>query len=301
MLLTKSRIFLTTDFSKIILGTAQFGLNYGINNSSGKISKNKIFKILDYAIDSGINTLDTAPSYGNSEEIIGEYLEFNPGKSIRVITKISLSNDSLEIQLMNSLNKLKIQKVNTLLFHSINLYEKFHDELPFFIDKFKGKYFDEIGVSIYWNDQVDRIINDQKIDRIQLPFNLLDNSSLRKSIILKLKSNNKKVDARSVFLQGLFFKPIENLSNDFEFLKKDLLILNDLTKKYKIPIESLAFNYVLSKKFIDRTIIGIDSLKQLKSNIKNINSGVIKELFTKIDFIRIKNPKALNPSLWPKY
>jgi aryl-alcohol dehydrogenase-like predicted oxidoreductase len=292
---------LTTDFSKIILGTAQFGLNYGINNSSGKISKNKIFKILDYAIDSGINTLDTAPSYGNSEEIIGEYLEFNPGKSIRVITKISLSNDSLEIQLMNSLNKLKIQKVNTLLFHSINLYEKFHDELPFFIDNFKGKYFDEIGVSIYWNDQVDRIINDEKIDRIQLPFNLLDNSSLRKSIILKLKSNNKKVDARSVFLQGLFFKPIENLSNDFEFLKKELLILNDLTKKYKIPIESLALNYVLSKKFIDRTIIGIDSLKQLKSNIKNINSGVIKELFTKIEFIRIQNPKALNPSLWPKY
>ena len=73
--------------NKIILGTAQFGLNYGINNFNGKIPDKEIFKILDFAYASGIKTLDTAPSYGNSETLIGEYLKSRRSKIFNVNTK----------------------------------------------------------------------------------------------------------------------------------------------------------------------------------------------------------------------
>ena len=53
--------------NKIILGTAQFGLDYGINNQNGKVSDKDVDQILNYAFESGIKELDTASSYGNSE------------------------------------------------------------------------------------------------------------------------------------------------------------------------------------------------------------------------------------------
>ena len=58
--------------NKIILGTAQFGMNYGINNSMGVPEDKDVSSILDYAHKNGINTLDTAIAYGNSEERLGK-------------------------------------------------------------------------------------------------------------------------------------------------------------------------------------------------------------------------------------
>ena len=91
-----------------------------------------------------------------------------------------------------------------MLFHSVDLLKIFQKKLPDFIKNYKGKCFSELGVSVYGNDQIDLLNENILIDRIQLPFNLLDNSTLRKKRILKLKKEGKKVDGRSIFLQGLF-------------------------------------------------------------------------------------------------
>mgnify|MGYP001285447175 CR=1 FL=1 len=85
--------------SKLILGTVQFGLNYGINNSLGQLPKTSIFEILDYAYANGIKILDTAESYGNSQEIIGEFIKSNPKKKFKIITKLSASKDISKIKL----------------------------------------------------------------------------------------------------------------------------------------------------------------------------------------------------------
>ena len=285
--------------SKIILGTAQFGLNYGINNSNGKISNDEIFKILDFAYKKGIKTLDTAPSYGDSEILIGNYFELNPNKQFKVITKISNSNLSLERQLMSSLNKLKIEKIQVLLFHSFDLFKKFQDEIPLFVRNFKGKYFNELGVSVYGNDQINMLNDNNTIERIQSPFNLLDNSNLRKESILNFKSKGKRVDARSIFLQGLFFKSIQSLSSNFKSIENELIFLNKIANDHEISLKCIALNYALGQKYLDHLVIGIDSLQQLKSNIKNINTVIPNKVISKINSIRIKNPEILNPSLWP--
>ena len=59
--------------NKLILGTVQFGLDYGINNKSGIPSSNIIKQILDYAMSNGIEILDTAEAYGISQQRIGQY------------------------------------------------------------------------------------------------------------------------------------------------------------------------------------------------------------------------------------
>ena len=57
---------------KIALGTAQFGLPYGLANKSGQVSIKEGELLLEAAKRFGINTLDTAIAYGVSEKRLGE-------------------------------------------------------------------------------------------------------------------------------------------------------------------------------------------------------------------------------------
>ena len=270
------------DFSKIILGSAQFGMSYGINNNRGKIPESEVFKILDFAYQKQITILDTASSYGNSEKVIGKYNKKKPEKSFKIITKISNTELSLEEQLIKSLENLSAKKADTVLFHSLDIYKRFENKVPSFIKLYKGKYFDQLGISVYGNDQINKVMKDGRIERIQLPFNMLDNSNIREKIILRLKSNGKNIDVRSVFLQGLFFKPLNKLPKNLMTLKKHLSFLHRLSYESNYSMEGLAINYVLSKGYIDHLIIGIDSLKHsnqiLKKLMKEFREKLLVEL-----------------------
>ena len=284
--------------SKIILGTVQFGLDYGINNTLGKIPIEEIHQILDFAYSKGVLTLDTASGYGDSEEIIGTYLAKNPNKRFFLITKINSSETSLEEQLKESLRKLKLNKIEVLMLHSFELYEKFKSQITAFCQKNKGKNFNELGVSVYTNDEIETIISDPNINRIQSPFNLLDNEMKRGEKYAEIKSNGKVVDTRSVFLQGLFFKDTNTLPADLEQLREPLEKLKRIAASESLSMEELAMGYALSMKFIDNVLIGVDSLDQFKKNINVLSNSISKELVEEINSISIENTNLLNPSLW---
>lgn len=284
--------------SKIILGTVQFGLNYGINNTCGKTPIQEVYPILDYAYSKGILTLDTASGYGDSEEIIGDYLASNPDKKFEIITKVNSAKISLEKQLHESLQKLKVDKLEVLMLHSFELYEKFKSQLPLFCQKNKGKFFNELGVSVYTNEEVSVISSDPVIDRIQTPFNLLDNELKRGERYADIKSKGKIIDTRSVFLQGLFFKKTDELPTNLYPLIKPLEKLKKIAESKSITMEELAIGYAFSMNFIDNVLIGVDSLDQLKENL-NVQSNLIpKETIEAINMISIQNDNLLNPSLW---
>ena len=284
--------------SKIILGTVQFGLDYGINNTLGKIPIEEIHQILDFAYSKGISTLDTASGYGDSEKIIGTYLSKNPNKRFEIITKIYSSEISLEEQLNDSLRKLKLNKIEVLMLHSFELYQKLRSQITAFCQKNKGKYFNELGVSVYTNDEIEAIISDPNINRIQSPFNLLDNEMKRGEKYAEIKSNGKVVDTRSVFLQGLFFKDTNTLPVILEPLREPLEKLKRIAASESLSMEELAMAYALSMNFIDNVLIGVDSLDQLKKNMNVLSNSISKELVEEINSISIQNTNLLNPSLW---
>ena len=284
--------------SKIILGTAQFGMDYGINNTNGKITKLNAFDILNYAFSNGIKELDTASSYGDSEKVIGEYLNSYPKNRFIITTKISDINVSLEKQVYNSIENLKIEKIDKLLFHSSDVYKCFEKEVKDFYQKFKGVLFDELGVSIYTNNEIENLINDPFINRIQSPFNILDNYNKRGTYFEKLYVNEKKVDVRSVFLQGIFFKNISDLQYNLSPLKKYLNFIRELSNEFKIDINSIALGYLNSFDFIDKIIFGVDSLEQFKKNLKCFSTQLPEELLIKINSIQINEIDLLNPSKW---
>lgn len=285
---------------KIILGTVQFGLDYGINNSSGKFSKNQVFDILDTAFSSGIRMLDTADAYGNASDLIGAYHRQSEN-TFDVITKFKsgYSNlENLETYIDQTLEKLSIQSIFGYLYHSFSDYIEHLDVLEQLVllrDKKKIKH---IGVSLYTNDELEQVLENDDIKIIQLPYNLLDNANKRGVILKRAKGKGKIIHTRSVFLQGLFFKDVQHLPEILLPLKKSLIKIQKLASNEAELIASISLNYALSVQNIDGVLIGVDNINQLKQNIEMINRNLSKSIGKEIDRINIEDVSLLNPSNW---
>jgi aryl-alcohol dehydrogenase-like predicted oxidoreductase len=283
----------------LILGTVQFGKSYGINNRIGIVEKHEVYKILDFAQENNISFLDTAADYGLAEKIIGDYFEFNKCINFKIITKLR-PDSSLSIleKIDLSRKSLQLDCIDVLLFHSFKDYKENRNHFEKIYLKFKGKYFKKVGVSVYTNSEIEDLINDHLIDVIQTPFNLLDGDKLRGETYKKAKKYNKQIFARSVFLQGLFFRDLSLLSDKLIPLKKPLKLLKNIAESNSITLETLALNYSLSKKYIDGVLFGVDSFDQLKSNIISAKQEVNESVYNIIESINIEDATLLNPSIW---
>ena len=287
--------------NKLILGTVQFGKEYGINNLKGMPSFKQVKEILEYAYNNGIDTLDTAEAYGISQNRIGKFHE-NSNKKFKIITKYSPQNkllsENIFERVINNITKMNVDYLYSYMFHSFKDYKlyfnKFKDDL---LKLRKLNKIKKIGVSLHSNDEIMQVIKNNQIELIQLPFNMLDNSYQRKEVLKICKKNDLEIHTRSSFLQGLFFMEIEKLSGNLIYLKSDLqkvkqLISNDMN------VHEIALKYVYEKKFIDNIIIGVDSIEQLKSNISAIDYQIPPKIKLIIDKMCVQKEFYLNPSNW---
>ena len=282
---------------KIILGTAQFGLNYGINNSDGKPSEEEVFEILDLAFASGINSLDTADAYGDSIALIGNYHKSRNSR-FKVLSKFkNVKQGELEPIINNSLDKLGILKFEVFSYHSFGDYLNNNDLIKDLL-KLKSKgLIEKTGISVYSNDELVQAIKDINIDVIQLPYNLLDNYNLRGSLIEKAKQKGKEIHVRSVFLQGLFFMDFDRFPEKLAPLKFYIKKIKDFCISESLSIQTLALCYVLFNKSIDNVLIGVDNSSQLLKYIRSIQNHE-----NAIDFINssvfVNETDLLNPVNW---
>jgi aryl-alcohol dehydrogenase-like predicted oxidoreductase len=284
-------------FDKIILGSAQFGLNYGINNKEGKPSQDKVFEILDFCRLNNINNLDTADAYGDSSKIIGNFQK-KTSYNFSINTKFKIGSELISEQLSNSLKLLSTDSINTYFFHSFDDFVNSSKISPQLLDfKNEGKI-NKIGVSIYDNLEFNLAIESSFIDVIQIPFNLLDNLNHRQALLLKARKYNKSIQARSVFLQGLFFKKIHELPNNLKPLENVLIKLRNIALDNEIPIEQLALQYVYQTHEIDKIIFGVDNLEQLKKNLQYLNNEIPPQIISKINEIFFEQQDLLYPKNW---
>ena len=285
---------------KIVIGTAQFGLNYGISNKSGIVKKNDVKLILDKAIKNKIFSLDTASAYGNCHKILGNFGVNN----MEVYTKISkIPNDCQDIKLSifhefeKILSDLNTNSVKALYFHDpMQLLSKDGDEIYKSVLELKdiGKI-EKIGFSIYSPSQLDSLSQYYQPDLVQLPYNIFDTRFENTGWLKKLKKNNIEVHARSIFLQGLLFYNLKNLPLRF-FKYKQLWneYENWLKKINRSPYES-ALSFVLSNSNITKVIIGMDNVTQLNELLNFKLSRIEKPKFNSLI-----DENLLVPSNWTK-
>ena len=284
--------------AKLILGTVQFGINYGINNISGKPSFEAIEKIFRKAYASGIRQLDTAEAYGDAQNLIGLFhqkqdIRFDVNTKFKGVKRELLSNELTKV-----IDELKVEKINTWFYHSFADYSNYPGLLVELTDFKKQGLIKKIGVSVYSNAEFEKIVWDDTVDVIQLPFNLLDNFSYRGDLLVKAKQNLKTIQVRSVFLQGLFFKDLTTLPSYLLPLKPYLIILHRLSENKGMSMESLCLQYANAQAYIDEIIIGVDTEEQLASNIQAFNSQLDQETREAIDNIKVVETELLYPYNW---
>ena len=296
--------------NKLVLGTAQLGLDYGIANKIGKPEENKAFEIMKYAVENGINYFDTAHSYGNSETTIGKFLNiFEVYKNkINIITKMpSLKKEKLNEKNINncffeSLHRLGQDSIYCYMIHDFSDIATNCDEIEKNFLKLKENgYIKKIGVSIYEPYQLEFLVKYFDFDLIQLPINIFDQRFITNRSLQWLKRKNIEVYARSIFLQGLLFLEENTLSPKMNKFKDYISRLNEISLKYNFSKEEIALLFVKAITEIDKIVIGVEKIDQLQRNVKILSkSGSFDKIKTLINFedFFIEDTNIINPRRW---
>ena len=288
---------------KIALGSVQFGIPYGVSNNEGKTSKKQALSILNFAQKKGIRTIDTAPSYGDSERVLGKLFE---GEEWDITTKTlpfnskSINEEQIE-QLRSvfreSLVSLHKKSIYGLLVHSCNDLlkpggEKIFREMERLREIGMVK---KIGVSAYSSKQIAAILGKFNIDLIQLPINILDQRLVSGGQLTRLKNHGVEIHARSVFLQGLLLMSPNNIPSWFDPVRGVLESFHKEAKKRNMSVLQLALSFVQSIDEIDKVIVGVNTLRQLQ---EVVSAASIRVNTTELSYISTDDPAFINPVNW---
>jgi aryl-alcohol dehydrogenase-like predicted oxidoreductase len=273
-------------------------MDYGIANRKGQMSYDVASSILDLAKKKGINTLDTAKIYGNSEEVIGQYLELHPDSSWEIITKISNHKKNISIQVLDSYEKLNIYP-SVILSHSAELFldNKFQEEIAEAKDK---QLLNKVGVSLYTEAEILSVmVSNNKPEVIQLPLNILDKRLYQSGILAHIHASGIEVHVRSAFLQGLFYISESALSDYFSDAFLSITKLKIIASEAQITLAELSLLWLVSLDEVSQIIIGVDDVDQLSSNLATLNKDIEHSVFKEAMSVIYENESILNPSLWP--
>lgn len=283
--------------NRIVLGGAQLGLPYGILNGGETLSREEVARILDTAAGHGIDAIDTAIAYGQSESVIGETAQ-NRFKIISKLPPIPLdvSNVSqwVRTQVDASLSRLKCTSLNALLLHrSQDLTDAHGAELYAAINSLKvEKIIQRFGVSIYTPDELNGIIGTFDIDVVQAPLNVFDRRIL--GVIDQLTALNIEVHVRSVFLQGVLIAKPENRPQRFQPWSDHFARFDEWVLSSGVSAMACCLGFALQQSGIAKLVIGTtspESLTEIMTSIPNMKLEVPADL-------QSSSEQLIDPRVW---
>ena len=282
---------------KLALGTVQFGLDYGISNQTGAVQLSEIEKILRRARCHGIDLLDTAQAYGESESRIG----FTDTKGFRIISKLRPGIEFSEINtsVINSLMKLHRDNLYGVLFHDFKDFMRNLRTINVLNSCKDNGLIEKIGFSLYFPAELEFLLKEGiRFDVVQIPFNVFDQRF--KPYFSELKNAGIEIHTRSVFLQGLVFLKPYQLSPHFSDYLQLFVDFQEEVYKSNLSIASACLNYVCLHHEIDNVIIGVCTEKELMFNIQAIQDTRKEQanLMKKITAFRIDNEEIILPFNW---
>jgi aryl-alcohol dehydrogenase-like predicted oxidoreductase len=289
------------DIVKLGLGTAQWGLNYGIANQNGITSPETVAMLLNAARTSGIEVLDTATLYGKSEAVLGE----NKLGGFKVVTKTpyfssnhitNVETDQLRETFLHSLSLLGVNKVYGILVHNANnlLIPGGENLLGAMLKLKDDGLVQKIGVSVYDSNQIDSILKIFTPDLIQLPLSVFDQRMLESGHLELLKNLNVEIHARSIFLQGLLLMAMRDVPKYFEPMHPLLVLWHTSAKDQGFTTQQAAIAFVKNISNVDTVLIGLNSLSQFQSCIESFSSNRVFDA----SGLACNDPAFINPSLW---
>lgn len=287
--------------NRLALGTVQFGLPYGIANQAGQVSRLDANNMLQLAAANGIDTIDTAIAYGESESCLGKV----GVQDFKLVTKLPAVPDSctdisgwVESQVAGSLTRLGVNTVYGLLLHRPQqLLEAGGGALYQSLQEIKqtGRV-KKIGVSVYSPDELAELTQRYRFDLVQAPFNLVDRRLSASGWLPRLKDEGIEIHTRSAFLQGLLLMSQGAIPDKFSSWSVLWGKWHGWLLHRDISAVQACLAYPLSFPEIDRVVVGADSVNQLQQIISAAN-GVVPDSFPDL---HCENENLINPAQWSK-
>jgi aryl-alcohol dehydrogenase-like predicted oxidoreductase len=265
--------------NRIVLGGAQLGLPYGILNGGETLSREEVARILDTAVDHGIDSIDTAIAYGQSESIIGETSQ----NRFNIISKlpplpVDISNVSewVHSQVQGSLSRLKCTSLDALLLHRPqDLTGAQGAELYAAIGSLIAeKMIHRFGVSIYSPEDLEGIIGTFDIHVVQAPLNVFDRRIL--GVTNQLSALNIEVHVRSVFLQGVLIANPINRPQRFEPWSEHFALFDEWVRSSGVSAMACCMGFALQQPGIAKLVIGTTSAESLDEIMNSIPNSVLE-------------------------
>lgn len=294
--------------SQMTLGSAQFGMKYGIANVHGIPSIADVEQIVHAAIDRGVTHIDTARLYGESESRIGRALLGPWRQRVSVITKIgpvSLAEPAdaraaVMQSVSQSLRSLGIEQIETMLLHrAVNRTTAGGAVWDALRECKRSGLISRLGVSVQNRAEFVLAAADSEVELIQLPLNLLD----RRWDDLPPVRSNLTIHARSIFLQGLLSGssltkwPVSERFDSGRLVSELEQLSRDLGRR---NVVDLAVAFVRARSWVDSLVIGVETQDQLKDNIAHFTAAPLTP--DEVELVKRRLPHApdqlVDPSQW---
>lgn len=287
--------------NRLALGTVQFGLPYGIANRAGQVSRLEARGMLQLASANGIDTIDTAIAYGESETCLGEV----GTQGYKLVTKLPSVPDAcsdingwVEEQMAASLSRLGVTAVHGLLLHRADqlLAPNGKDIYQALQGMKNSGRVEKIGVSIYAPTELDAITRQFRLDLVQAPFNLVDRRLQTTGWLQRLKAEGVEIHTRSAFLQGLLLMTKDAIPTRFALWNDVWRTWCQWLAGHDVSAVQACLAYPLSFPEIDRVVVGADSASQLAQIITAANNPLQADL----PELQCEDDNLINPANWAK-
>lgn len=257
--------------ARLGLGTVQFGLDYGVTNKGGKIGDAEAAAILERCAQAGVETLDTAHLYGESETTIGRAAP--AGAAFRIVTKTpkfarASSPDQAPAELRaafaESLTKLRRPRVDALLLHDpADLLGPLGPAVWAAMEELKAQGLVRvIGVSVYEGAEIDAALDAYPLEIVQIPWNPLDPRLAEGGQLDRLRRAGVEVHVRSLFLQGLLLRDAPAIPSRFGPLRDAIAALHaEYAAAGLSPLEGILAS-AFGRPEIARFLVGVTSIAE---------------------------------------
>ena len=284
---------------KLALGTVQFGLNYGVANTSGRVSEQEVAVILQCAQTCGLDTLDTAIAYGESEAVLGRL----GIERWNTVTKLPAVPENCQDvaqwvheQIQQSMARLGVSQLHGVLLHRpAQLLEKMGPALYGALQSIKaqGKT-RKIGVSVYGSAELDALFNAYALDLVQAPLNILDRGLVKSGWAGRLHDAGVEVHTRSAFLQGLLLMPAAQRPAKFNPWANVWRAWDGWLEQEGLTPLQACLRYVTNLPQIDRVVVGVDTAAQLQQIVQAADG----KLATLPELDTLQDARLINPASW---
>lgn len=293
--------------ARLVFGTVQLGMPYGIANRTGRPSQQEVNKILQEAWKAGIREFDTAQAYGASERVLGSALkELGVTNEAKIISKLDPALDHLDDGVVidavqKSLNRIGVPRLYGIMLHGEqdlgSLSMGLADTLRRLVTT---GLVEHVGVSVYSPEKAIEALDSDVIDMVQVPANILDRRFERAGVFRHAQESGKAVYVRSVFLQGLLLMETEDLPNELSHARPILDTFLRMATELGMMRHEMALGYVKNKYPNARILFGAETIDQVSANCAGWLAQIPSAVITKADkeFCDL-DAEIIDPSRWP--